>query len=205
LVSTSDDWTVRVWDVARRKERFVLTGHEATIPGLAVSPDGATAASAGRDCTIRLWDLRTGACLRTLTGHADDVMDVAFSPDGQRLASVSYDKSVKLWNLGTGSEERTFVGHTDWIFCVTFVPGGSVVVTGGGDGVRTWNLATGQCERVPVDEQNVSSLAFVLDGSWLAASAADGSVRVSEAFDSNYMFNELWSQHPARGMNFAHR
>jgi WD40 repeat protein len=32
-----------------------LTGHESTIFGVAISPDGQTLASGGRDNTIKLW------------------------------------------------------------------------------------------------------------------------------------------------------
>ena len=76
----------------------VLEGHTAPIAALAVSPDGATLASASWDQTVRLWPL-AGGVPRVLDGHTQNVNGVAFAPDGRTLVSVSYDQSVRIWPL----------------------------------------------------------------------------------------------------------
>ena len=55
----------------------------APVVALAVSPDGATLASASWDHTARLWPLDGGAP-RVLEGHTQNVNGVAFTPDGAR-------------------------------------------------------------------------------------------------------------------------
>ena len=69
---------------------------------LAVSPDGATLASASWDSTARLWPLGSGA-KRVLEGHTQNVNGVAFTPDGKSVVSVGYDLTVRIWPLPDGT------------------------------------------------------------------------------------------------------
>src|SRR5262249_39066997 len=57
LASGGGDGTVRLWDVATRKELATLTGHTNLVRSVAFSPDGKTLASGSRDRTVRLWDV----------------------------------------------------------------------------------------------------------------------------------------------------
>src|SRR5207237_228642 len=56
LASASSDRTVKVWDVAKTKEKWTLTGHKNFVTCVGFSYDGATLASGGYDGTVRLWD-----------------------------------------------------------------------------------------------------------------------------------------------------
>jgi cytochrome c len=76
----------------------VLEGHVAPIVSLAVSPDGATLASASWDRTIRLWPLKGGEP-RVLEDHQQNVNGVAFTPDGKALVSAAYDLTLRIWPL----------------------------------------------------------------------------------------------------------
>ena len=59
-VAGGRDGTVRVWDVAARKQiGRPLTGHRAEVSSVAVGPAGAStiAVSGSRDGTVRTWSL----------------------------------------------------------------------------------------------------------------------------------------------------
>lgn len=75
---------LRLWDVRGAKAAGKLEGHEKGISSVAVTADGARAASASEDHTLRLWDLRA----QRFAGHAviDQLAFLAFAPDGKRLA-----------------------------------------------------------------------------------------------------------------------
>ena len=92
------DGRIAIWTPGNAQPDAVLEGHTAPIAALAVSPDGATLASASWDHTVRLWPLAGGAP-RVLEGHTQNVNGVAFAPDGRTLVSVSYDQSVRIWPL----------------------------------------------------------------------------------------------------------
>jgi WD40 repeat protein len=49
--------TLRVWDVAGRRETHRFKGHTDIITNLAVSPHGTRALTCSQDKTVRLWAL----------------------------------------------------------------------------------------------------------------------------------------------------
>jgi serine/threonine protein kinase/WD40 repeat protein len=55
----SDDYLIRLWDVAKRREIAILPGHEARIVHLAFSHDSRWLASSGWDGASIIWDLTT--------------------------------------------------------------------------------------------------------------------------------------------------
>ena len=145
-------------------------------PALAVSPDGATLASASWDQTVRLWPLAGGAP-RVLEGHTQNVNGVAFSPDGRTLVSVSYDLSVRIWPL-SGPSAATVVAIPSPLNAVA-IGGDGEIAAGGADG-RVYFL-TGNGARageVAAGPRPVISIAISPDGAMVAAAGIGGSVAV---------------------------
>jgi WD40 repeat protein len=52
-----EDGTVKLWDVAKGKELFMVRGHTKKVTSLAFSADGQTLASSSWDKTLKLWDV----------------------------------------------------------------------------------------------------------------------------------------------------
>src|SRR5262249_4957612 len=114
LATSSDDKTVKVWNVDNGQEVLTFRGHQHDADGditlgncavrdVAFSPDGTRLASASRDRTVKIWRADTGKEILPLLGHQDTVTSVAFSPDGKRLASASFNRIV-IWDADTGQE-----------------------------------------------------------------------------------------------------
>ena len=170
------DGRIAIWARGKTQPDTVLEGHTAPIAALALSPDGATLASASWDQTVRLWPLAGGAG-RVLEGHSQNVNGVAFTPDGRALVSVGYDQSVRIWPL-TGAPAPTVVAMPSPLNAVA-VAGNGEIAAGGGDG-RVYFLASDgtRSGEVIAGPRPVISLAVSPDGALAAAASIGGSVAI---------------------------
>jgi WD40 repeat protein len=134
--------------------------------------------AAANNPTIQVWDVSSQSLkeasssartipLQTLNSHTGAVSFLTFSPDGQFLISGSSDKTIKLWNAKTGQLIRTLRGHTDQIRWLAISPDSQSLASIGSQNdktIRLWNLKTGQPIRTLVNEGEMSSIRFILDG-----------------------------------------
>ena len=94
--------TVRVWDVASKKEVKTLTGHMSDVWSIAFSPDGKTLAAVDTDwkkpSKIKLWDTTTWKERGSLACPGE-ILSIAYSPKGDWLAAGCWDKTVRIFAL----------------------------------------------------------------------------------------------------------
>src|SRR6266704_1621083 len=167
---------IAIWTLGKTEPDIVLEGHTAPIVALAVSPDGATLASASWDHTVRLWPLAVGVP-RVLDGHAQNVNGLAFAPDGRTLVSVSYDQSVRIWPL-SDSPAATVIAMPTPLNSVAVGSDGEIV-TGGADGKLYFLTGAGAAAgEVAAGPRPVISIAISPDGALVAAASIGGSVAV---------------------------
>ena len=99
-VSGSADGTLRIWDLDRQAERFVIPVGHGEVWSVAVTPDGELAVSGSEDGSIDMWDIASGARVRRWQGDRR-WRSLVITPDGRRLLSGS-DGPAVLWDAATG-------------------------------------------------------------------------------------------------------
>ncbi|TDC53685.1 serine/threonine protein kinase [Actinomadura sp. KC345] len=120
-----------------------LSGHEAGVEEVALSPDGRFAASVSLiDDRAIIWDVRRRAEHRSLR-VAGGAAGVAFSPDGRRLATGNMNASATVWDVATGRRIRDFRVDAFNVSSVAFSPDGRILA-GGNPDVRLWDVRTGR-------------------------------------------------------------
>ena len=158
LASLSIDRTALLWDVdageqiaemdlprpppqGKRRGRY-------TDVGVAFSPLGDIIVGGHQGGAV-LWNAIDGKILMTLPHPEGSQRPIAFcfSPCGQYLASGAWWQSglqkvpIRLWEIATGKNIATFWGHTTDVQCFAFSQDGSLLVSGGHDGViYLWDL-----------------------------------------------------------------
>ena len=146
-----------------------------------------------------MWQQALGYQPHVLKGHTGGVCAIAFaprSPLSQVFASGSQDQTIRLWLLTTQTSPlddrlepsplvtaqhlKTLNGHTNWIRCLAFSPDGTLLASGGSDGiVMLWNAHTG--DRVHLFQAHSSlvlTVAFSPNESVLASSGGDGIIKL---------------------------
>lgn len=127
LVSVAQDHTARVWDVARRKARFVIESPErSSFYSVAISPDGRLVALGGYQ-RVFLYDARRGRLVRSLAFDGRAVRSLAFDPSGAHLLAAS-DEIAREYDVKTGTLRRKL---TDLHAPLLFSPDGKTLLAGG--------------------------------------------------------------------------
>jgi len=101
LLSSSSDYSARIWSVPELRLIAVLNDHEDDVEMSVFHPGGQLVATASRDHRVRVYDV-TGHLRHTFVGHTADVISVEWAHNGDELITSSDDGTVKRWSLSKG-------------------------------------------------------------------------------------------------------
>jgi len=176
----SENFYIRLWDVASGQEIQTWTGHDDIVWNVAFSPDGGMLASASSDGTAKIWDWRKGDLLKSLE-FPSEMVSVSFSPDGQILAVGGVDEPVNqirnaaIWTYRVGSWEPLVKYPEYWnITSMAYSPNGDVLVGGGTSrNVQVWRTGDSNPIFTLNHAHQVGKAAVSPDGSVVATSTCE--------------------------------
>src|SRR5262245_18968045 len=166
VATSGEDARIAIWKPGESQPSLVLEGHKAPVVALAVSPDGATLASASWDHTARIWPLAGGAP-RAIEGHTQNVNGVAFTPDGRALVTAGYDATLRIWPLDNGAP--VVVTLPTPLNAVVVAPNGEIVTAGADGKVHVLSAAGEPKGEIEVAQTPVIALALSGDDKLIAA------------------------------------
>jgi len=140
LASSSDDGTVRLWDVSVW-QAAAPPGHAGTVVAATFSPDGRTIATAGADGAVWLWDGATGQPRTRLAKHTAGFRALAFSRDSQRLAGGDVNGKLFVWDIANGQEVAAWAGRST-VYGLAFLPDGRTLAATEDTNVTLWDVDT---------------------------------------------------------------
>jgi cytochrome c len=179
IATSGEDGRIAIWRPGEAQPSTVLAGHQAPVVALALSPDGATLASASWDHTARLWPLGASSndAPRVIEGHAQNVNGVAFAPDGRALVTAGYDAILRITPLaGAGAP---IVATLPTPLNAVAVASDGEIVTAGADG-KVYVLSSAGELRAEIEAAPTPIIAIALspDGRLIAAAGIRGSVAI---------------------------
>jgi len=179
FISGSDDITIKLWDIATRKEIKTFKGNIGYVNSVCFSPDGKSFISGSDEGEIKLWDIVTGKEIKTFEKHTDGITSVSFSSDGKSFISCSYDNTIKLWDI-KGKVIKSFRGHKSWVKSVSFSPDSKTFISGSGDNtIKLWDIGTGkEIKTFKGHTNDVTSVCFSPDGKSFISGSDDNTIKL---------------------------
>ncbi len=171
LVSGSDDFTFKLWNVPGKRHLSTLShitdNARSQIKAIAFSSDGQKIATAGRH--VKIWDIHTLRVIMTLR-HGEWVSTVTFSTDGKFLATGDANGQIKVRNLQNQQDIIQFQGDPDFMSAVKFSPDDQTLASAGyNGGVKLWKLPNWEQIGTLPTNGTVTDLSFSPDSSKLAS------------------------------------
>lgn len=200
--ATLHEW---IWDKGRDPH--------SSIESLEFSPDGSRlAAAVFRQDQVLLWNLADGKEIARLPHN--NVYGLSFDADGMRLVTAGWDRIVRQWYARDGklvsmhdmrqiSDEQGDLR----MYTVCCSPAGDMLATAHLDGrVRLWNQSDFSFRGgFKVDGRFIyGSIAFSLDGVWLATGQMNGAVEIFDPYTASRAYEVGRHEHYAYTVKFGH-
>ncbi|MGA4849518.1 WD40 repeat domain-containing protein [Streptomyces sp. G5(2025)] len=175
LLSSSSDYTARLWTVPDLKLRAVLSDHDDDVEMSVFHPSRKLLATASRDHHVRVYDY-AGTSVARFAGHRADVISVEWLTGSDELVSSSDDGTVKRWSLATGGLTADI--DLDGVETDTIAITASGLVYAGNDKGEVVALADGGTQAFPAHEAGIKRLVWNEEAASLVSLSYDRTLKI---------------------------
>lgn len=149
LMSTSDDKTVRIWDLPGQESTSTFVGHSDYVRSGAFMPGTMSnmLVTGSYDQTVKIWDPRTSGKAVMTFKHASPIEDVLPLPTGTTILAAS--ESISVLDLVAAKPLTSISNHQKTVTSLSLASNGKRVVSGALDGhvkvfeTTGWNVVAG--------------------------------------------------------------
>jgi len=165
--------------------------HRGIIHVMAVSPDGARAATGGADGVIRIWNLQSGKFEKALIAHRYYIYRLDWSADGRLIASHAWGGGrTKVWEVETGKQLFEAKPLPESLMALAFSPDSQQLAAGThGSGKLFLSKKLAEYESLNELGATIERLEWFPDGERLAALFSGATVSVREASGGRQLFD----------------
>jgi len=129
--SASYDKTLRLWDIAKKKELATLMGHTASVMDFVWSNDCSWIGSGDRGGSCKMFDVSTATKIADLKGHKGHITALALASDDDILYTGAQDGHIRVWDKQQRINTNNLSLHTGAINEIGFV--GDYLISVGAD------------------------------------------------------------------------
>ncbi|MEZ4673599.1 MAG: AAA family ATPase [Caldilineaceae bacterium] len=101
LLSTSHDYTVRLWPIVDHAEGYILDQQTDQLPHANFLPNRPFVVTTSDPGNLQLWQADDRLLLDTVPVYGNGISALTVSSDGQTLAVAGWDGSIALWQVET--------------------------------------------------------------------------------------------------------
>lgn len=178
VASTSEDRTVRIWDVRSGKTTHNISTSGANLY-LAWHPSGQTIAVVNKENAISFIDMRRGK-VTSVKRFSQEVNEFAWNGAGSHFFMATGSGAVEVLEYPCMEPVWKLQAHTANCYCCTISKSQRYLATGGADALVTiWDLDLMACVKTIIrNDQPVRTLSFSSDAEYLAYAGEDATVDV---------------------------
>lgn len=193
-ISTSNDGTVRIWDIATdfrsRILKKVVTAKYNLAWAAAFTQDAdKTLVAINENYTLKLLDVNTGREIKKF--NIDwNIKDISVACDGKLALSVSPNDSLCIWDIERGMLLKKLKRQSGWLpyifgstgvwTCGDLSQDGKLSVGGSSDGkIRLWDVLSGKeiwCKNAHLE--GINDISFSPNGKFVLSAGGDDKIKL---------------------------
>ena len=211
LAAGSDDGVAWLLKAATGEDVYQFVNHGGPVTAVSFSPDSTQLATSSEDGFVRVWDIEKRRLLYdfnqldAVEADAVAVQTVVFNHDGTRVIAGDNLGNVVVWDVEGETAVTHIAAHPEAVVNdVAVTPNGRWLATAGSDGVaKVWSFTGELIASMGGHSGNVWSVEFYQDGTRLATSGVDRTVRLWDAASGQLLRTITNHQAPVRDVTFS--
>jgi WD40 repeat protein len=213
LASASADRSIRLWEKATNKARWIMAAQSGAVKGLVFSAKGDMVISGSADGRVCLWNTPDGKLIRTLndpTAITGAIYSVAITPNAKHVVIGTDGGSVAVFQVSNGAWVASLDGHgSSGVNGLAMSSDGAMLVSAGEDraikirDVSNANPEQWSVTRTITNAAEVRSVALSPDKTIVASGDAAGKLRWWNVADGTELSNVNYAGDNVGSIAFA--